>query len=346
MAVVRRILKRLGVALLVCALVFAGLLGYLVATNPKPHASKGWDRLGDLPNPRGEGAAAVGARVDDCGVSPDCPTPVRFFVIGGLSGAGRTVATVNAYDPEATMWRRAPSLPEPRHHPAAAGGGGVVYVTGGGKSAINWKPERQTWSLAPDGTAWTSLPDMPEGRLGHQMILTNRTLYVFGGRGATSAVLIFDIQAGTWRAGAAMPQQRDHVAAVLAGGKIYAIGGRQKHIESRVDIYDIATDSWSDGPRLPVPMSGMAAGLLTDGIHVVGGEDPATIGGDVLNRHYRLNPTTNAWEEASLPILATHGSAAAVLDDRLVIAGGARRQGALSPLAWTGVMQSYGVPAG
>jgi hypothetical protein len=39
--------------------------------------------------------------------------------------------------------------------------------------------------------------------------------------------------------------------------------------------------------------------------------------------------------------VATHGSASAVLSDKLVIVGGARRQGALSPLGWTGIVQVY-----
>jgi hypothetical protein len=89
-------------------------------------------------------------------------------------------------------------------------------------------------------------------------------------------------------------------------------------------------------------MSGMAAELLSDGrIHVVGGEDPATIGGGVIDKHYVLVPGEIEWTEAPLPILPTHGSAHAVLRGSLVKVGGGRRQGALSPIAWTGLAEVY-----
>jgi hypothetical protein len=85
----------------------------------------------------------------------------------------------------------------------------------------------------------------------------------------------------------------------------------------------------------------MAVGTLSDGIHVVGGEDPATVRGRVLDKHYVLPPGATQWIEAPLPILATHGSAATVMRGSLVITGGSRRQGALSPIGWTGLTQVY-----
>jgi N-acetylneuraminic acid mutarotase len=170
------------------------------------------------------------------------------------------------------------------------------------------------------------------------MVTVAGKLYVVGGRGG-GRVEIFNPATG-WTLGAAMPRPRDHLAAVVVGNRIYAIGGRDSEIVSRVDIYDTVTDTWSSGPKMLVPASAMTAALLADGkIHVVGGEDPGTLGGQVLDRHYILNPTSGAWLPSTPPLLAVHGAASGVTGGVLVTAGGARRQGALSILAWTGMTQ-------
>jgi len=338
----RKIILRSLLVVVALLVAFGGLIGYLGFSTPDAREAVGWERLPDLPEPRGEFAAAVGARVtDDCPPGTCTASPVRLFVVGGLAGLGRTVATVSIYDPEAESWTRGPDLPEVRHHPAAAGWGGVVYVSGGSTSSTAWDPLANLWQLSPVGHTWERLPEMPEGRMGHQMAALDGTLFVLGGRGETSNVLIYDIAEQRWRIGAEMPVPRDHLAIAVVGSRLWAIGGRDGALVTRVDIYDTVTDSWDEGPSLPLPMSAMAAGTTGDGIHVVGGEDPATIGGGVIDRHYHLLPGGQQWQDAELPIVATHGSASAVLSDDLIIVGGARRQGALSVLGWTGVTQRY-----
>lgn len=325
-------------------LAFGALTGALAATSARPRHSDSWTRLPNMPHPRGEVTAAVGARVDlRCPPLDDAcdANPVRMFVIGGITGLlGSTVSTVDLFEPIAGRWSRGPDLPEHRHHPGASGAGGTVYVSGGARTATNWAPERAMWSLQPNESRWRREPDMPEGRMAHQMVTVGTRLFVIGGRGRTSNVLIFDIRAKTWSTGAQMPRPRDHLAAVAVGTSIYAIGGRDTDLTRRVDVYDSLSDSWSAGPALPIPMSAMAAGLLDDGLHVVGGEDPRTFGGHVIDRSYVLPPGATAWRSAPLPILPTHGAASVVVGGRLVIAGGARRQGALSPLGWTGLTEA------
>jgi hypothetical protein len=342
---VKRALRILGFVAIIVLVLGGAYIGNLLTSNtyPRPDAD-GWARLENLPGPRGESGATVAvpgpAGVPD--ICPRSPCLPQFYVLGGLSGLlGRTVDRVDILDAGTGKWRRGPALPEPRHHPGAASIEGAVYVSGGSKRAMNWAPESNLWILRPGSDRWDSLPDMPEGRMGHQMVATNGKLYVIGGRGNSSRVLIYDRTTG-WTAGAAMPQKRDHLGAVLVGNRIYAIGGRDSRILRRVDVYDIASDSWSEGPALPGATSGMAAELLSDGrIHVVGGEDPGTIGGNVIDRHYVFDPNIGTWSTGPVPILAVHGAASEEVAGLLVIAGGARRQGALSILAWTGVTQRF-----
>jgi hypothetical protein len=346
---VKRALKIVALVLVVLFVLFGAYVGYLLTSNsyPRPEAG-GWARLNDLPRPRGEGAAAI-ALPPDAGqpICPKSPCAPQFFVIGGLSGLrARAVSDVDILDAGNGRWRRGPSLPEPRHHPAAASIDGAVYVSGGAKSALRWAPQRQLWVLRPGQDSWDQLPDMPEGRWGHAMIAVGGKLYVIGGRGQTSRILIYDLASG-WTTGAPMPQPRDHLTAVAVQGRIYAIGGRDSKIRSRVDIYDIATGTWMPGPPLPRPTSAAAAELLRDGrIHVVGGEDPGTFGGGVIDRHYVLDLNTKTWTTGPPALLAVHGAASDEVSGILLIVGGSRRQGAWSVLAWTGVTQRYDPLAG
>ncbi|MEX2458642.1 MAG: kelch repeat-containing protein [Actinomycetota bacterium] len=327
MRIVRRVLLGVGALFLV----FVLLIGFLFFTTPEPRGPlEGWTRLADLPVGRGEVASAVAGD--------------RLFVIGGLQGGfAGTTDRVDVYDASEDAWTEGPPLPEPRHHAAAAAIGDTIYVTGGSRKATDWTPQTNVWAWRADAFEWHVLDPLPEGRMAHQLLEVDGRLFAIGGRGGDD-VLIFDPAEG-WSRGAPIPEARDHLAALVEppgpaedGARIYAIGGRNEEVLSRVDVYDVGADVWSGGPELPIPMSAMAASSAGGRIHVVGGEDPSTFGGGVIQAHYVLNA---GWEEAPLPIVAAHGSAWGVIEDRLVIAGGALRQGALSVLAWTGVTQRY-----
>jgi hypothetical protein len=78
-------------------------------------------------------------------------------------------------------------------------------------------------------------------------------------------------------------------------------------------------------------------------ILISGGEDPSQ-GGGVIDRHWVLDTSLGdaaVWQELSPPPLAVHGAHGASLDGRLLIVGGALRQGAFSRFSWTGANQAY-----
>jgi len=341
----KRVLKVAALVLIVLLVIGGAFIGNLLTSNPYPRPEAGgWVRLKDMPHPRGEGGATIilpgPAGTQD--ICPTAPCAPQFLVAGGIRGPlGKTVDLVDILDAGSGKWRSGPALPEPRHHPAAAAIDGATYLSGGARTARNWTPERNLWVLRPGSDQWDRLPEMPEARMAHQMIAAGGKLYVIGGRGPSSRVLIYDRTTG-WTEGAAMPGPRDHLGAVLVQNKIYAIGGRRNTVLRRVDIYDIPTDTWSPGPSLPKPTSGMAAELLADGrIHVVGGEDPSTFGGGVVDRHYILDIASGTWGVGPKALLPVHGAASDEVAGVLVIAGGARRQGTLSVLAWTGLTQRF-----
>lgn len=322
---IRRLLWRL-VTILATVVVLAGaLLGFFWATNPDPAASPGWSRLADMPGPRGEVAAAnVGA---------------RLVVAGGLRGLGGASEEVSVYQIERDEWAAGEPLPSPRHHAAASALEGWLYVSGGASSATAWTPRDDVWRSRPGG-AWRTVEKMPEGRQGHAMVSWGGRLYVIGGVGDTDRTLIYRSDEG-WATGTPLPIGRDHLRAAPWGDEIWVLGGRTGDPVTRVDAYDPRADRWRRGPDLPKPTSAMAVGVVDDELHVVGGEDPDFIGGGVIPEHFVLTRGGREWRTGSRPVLGVHGAGFAVHGGRLIIAGGASRQGALSVVSWTGVTQVF-----
>jgi len=348
-----RLLRAIRAVLVVVALfavLATGALGLLYAIPPQPRAAEGWQLGPALPARRGELAMAV-AHVEPC-PTPPCPTAERLYVLGGLSGLFKPLARVTVYDPNLKAWSAGPPLPEPRHHLAAAELAGAVYVSGGTDVAglslghQYWPPRENFWRLAARSEQWENVGPMLEPHWGHRMVAHDGRLYVIGGRGPSGRVLIYTPGSG-WTTGADMPRPRDHLSVVAVGGRIWAIGGRDPRSLARVDIYDPATDSWQPGPDLPAPTSGAAEGAIDGVIFVYGGEEPSFLDGSVNDRHWMLDTRSERrrWHPAPAPPLPVHGSYGAVLQDNLVIAGGATTHGALSIVGWSDALQTLVRPA-
>lgn len=317
----RRLLRLIIIVVIALALVVVGLR----VTNPRLSERGGWSRLRDLPAARGEVASAVGDG--------------KLYVIGGLRGLGTVADAVSVYDIEADRWERRTTRGPKTHHAAAATVDGSVYVTGGADSATDWTPSDALTRLSRGRTA--TLRRMPEGRQGHAMVALGDRLYVVGGVGETSDTLIYDVRRARWTRGADLPLPRDHLRAVAWRGKVWTIGGRTGDPVRRVDVYDPRKDSWTRGPDLPEPMSAMAVGVIDDTLRVIGGEDPDLFGGRVSDDHFVLDRGAEQWLTGTPALLAVHGGGYGVHEDKLIIVGGASRQGALSTISWTDVTQVF-----
>ena len=344
MRFVRRTVVVSALLVAVTAAVAGVMVGWLYVMTPKPRPVEGWQLGASLPDARGELAMAV-AFAHPCD-TPSCPTAERLYVVGGLAGTFRPRRGVSVYDPNAKRWSKGPSLPSPRHHLAAAALGQALYVSGGTDVAglhlghQYWQPMDSFWRLTAPSDRWEILGPMIEPRWGHRMVAHDGRLFVVGGRGPSSRVLIYAPDKG-WSLGAEMPRPRDHLSVVVVNGRIWAIGGRDPRSLTRVDIYDPATDSWRPGPELPSPTSGAAEGVIDGVIFIYGGEEPSFLDGAINDRHWMLDTRGGAqsWKPAPRPPLTVHGTSGAVLQGTMVIAGGATRHGALTLLGWSDALQ-------
>lgn len=104
----------------------------------------------------------------------------RVYAIGGrLSGYDTNLATVEAYDPSAAVWRRLPNLPDARGGTGAAAVGGRI-VSVGGEAPDGTR--RTVWALRPGAGGWARLPDLPTPRHGLGVVgLGDRVWAIAGG---------------------------------------------------------------------------------------------------------------------------------------------------------------------
>jgi N-acetylneuraminic acid mutarotase len=330
---------------LICAF---GAIAWLVEIPPRPRVTAAWTLGPEMLSARGELATAVGYS-EPC-ATPPCPDAERLYVLGGLSGLFRPDDRVEIYDARRMLWSAGPSLPAPRHHFAAARLGQDLYVSGGTDIAgtslghQHWPAMNNLWRLRPGASRWEAITPMIEPRWGHRMVAHDGRLYVVGGRGGSARTLIYT-PGKEWTTGADLPRLRDHLSVVAAGGRIWAIGGRDPRSISSVDIYDPSGDSWKTGPDLPQSTSGAAEAVFDDVIYIFGGEEPSFIDGRVNDRHWKLDTriSTPRWEPVPKPPLAVHGTDGTVLDGMIAIAGGASRHGAFSVAGWTSALQLFHV---
>jgi N-acetylneuraminic acid mutarotase len=161
-------------------------------------------------------------------------------------------------------------------------------------------------------------------------------LYAIGGLVAAgsstpapaNAVEAYDPAGNAWTAVAPMASPRAALAAVNAGGFLYAIGGDDGSAAlSSVERYDPAANTWAAVAPMPTPRMRLAAGAVDGIVYAVGGE----AGGTTLGTLEAYDPSTNTWStKASMPT-PRRGLGVAVVAGTLYAVGGSDAAG--NPLA-------------
>ncbi len=194
--------------------------------------------------------------------------------------------------------------------------GGKVYRVGGMTPKNDPGQPSDTHSSAscavydPKGGKWDALPDLPECRSSHDVVVANDTLVVVGGwqmkgKGEkttwhdTAVTLDLKAKGAKWQS-VPQPFKRRALTAAAVGTKVYVIAGLGETAgDRRVDILDVATGKWATGPKLPgddrVAFSPAAA--------VVNGKLVVNTNAGPL---YRLTDTGDAWEKVGEATAARH----------------------------------------
>ncbi|MBO9663026.1 kelch repeat-containing protein [Dokdonella sp.] len=235
------------------------------------------------------------------------------------------------YDPAQRSWATTAAMIEARSgHGAVRLASGRVLVFGGGTdstvaSAELYDPASATW--AATGSMAT-----PRDRFAYATLADGRVLVAGGnnfqnGQGNVLAgVEIYDPASGTWSTAAPLAEARmNHVAALLANGKVLVAGGysaAQNAALATAEIYDPASDTWSPAAAMPERrLQPTATRLLSGKVLVVGGApEPFTSG---LNSATLYDPATDTWQATPALALPRSGHSSSLLPSgKVLVAGG------------------------
>ncbi|MBI4388903.1 MAG: galactose oxidase, partial [Nitrospinae bacterium] len=207
--------------------------------------------------------------------------------------------------------------------------GGKLYVIGGFSTGM-WTPVNATYEYDPVKDSWTEKAHMPTARGAMAATAIDGKIYVVGGAYKsmlrlvnTGANEVYDPAEDRWRRLKPIPTPRDHLAAAVRNGILYAIGGRvDVDYNQNLDIneaYDPKTGEWSQRKPLPTARSGIAAQVLDGKIYVMGGES----GQGTFKENEAYDPEKDAWE-AKAPLLhSRHGLSSALIGEQIhLLTGG------------------------
>lgn len=256
----------------------------------------------------------------------------EVYVLGGFTP--QVTASVQAYSPASDTWRDVADFPAEFHHPNVAVVNGLIYVTGFHLGSSLRVADPRSYAYDPTADEWSERAPLPTGtERGSACVATlGDQIYLFGG--ASDRTLpdasVYDTMSDSWEVLPLMPALREHCLAAGINGKIYIVSGRSGsiqgvHVESW--MFDPDTQMYTERAPIPTPRGGAAGGVLAGRIFVLGGEGNADSSDGIFTQVEAYDPVSDAWESFPDMLVPRHGYAAAVVDDRLYLPGGATQQG-------------------
>lgn len=276
----------------------------------------------------------------------------RIFVGGGFSaseletfqGLGPS-DKVYLLNPSEEIWKRAPSLPDPRHHIGFASNIHYLYAIGGfsGTKGAVWKPQSTVYRLDGRLRRWVSAPSLPSPLAESVYASIGMNIHVIGGKTLDDdSVSNLDSTAhyvlknnAYWSRAKPLPSPRSSAASAVIGDDIYVIGGRTSGDEATnlntVEVYNSTTDSWRALAPLPIAAAGLAASVINGKILVTGGEaldyQNEQDTGKVYKSAWLYDPKLDAWQSLPDMPFPRHGHGQVSHNGWVYVMGGASKLG-------------------
>jgi N-acetylneuraminic acid mutarotase len=284
-------------------------------------ATDTWIVKTPLPTARGTCAAAA---VDG-----------KIYVVGSLKD-------VQSYDPATDTWITRSPMPIARSDMVADVVDGKIYVIGGttnvGANTGPGASSSRTFALTtveqydPATDTWTTKSPMPTGRYEMAAAVVDGKIYVIGGTQSwvsssrhepIDSVEQYDpahdaFSRRAWVGKAPMPTARYAMAAAVADGKIYVIGGNPFLLQT-VEQYDPATDTWTTKSPMPTGRMYLVAAVVNSKVYAIGGQREAS---SFLQTVEEYDPATDTWTTKSPMPTGRYAMAAAVVDGKIYVIGG------------------------
>jgi N-acetylneuraminic acid mutarotase len=157
---------------------------------------------------------------------------------------------------------------------------------------------------------------------------------------AVAATLLVVPRDGTartdrWGSLRGAPLERTEVAAARVGRFVYVVGGFESSTAATtaaVEHYDLERDRWRRMRDMPVALNHPTAVAYDGRVYVHGGYESATGLGQPTTTLLRYDPRRDRWRRLASSGAPRAAHAAAVIGDRLYVAGGANESGSLRSL--------------
>ena len=249
----------------------------------------------------------------------------KFYVAGGVTsdfkGTGRTQAFDEIWelDPRAWTWRAVAKFSRPRIYCATAAFENRVWVVGG--DILHEDNQRRPSALVeifdPATGALSRAPDLPVALPNPIALAAAGRLWVVGTRNRTERGQFASIGPGekAWRVEPdALPKMWALAGAAL-DDKLYVCVP-----DTGLAVFDPVTRAWSVIPGPTQPRSAQVAAWRGE-LWIMGGVDIAD-----RNETHIFNPLSRTWRTGPALPNALAWGAAGVVDDQLIVAGGAWRE--------------------
>ena len=247
------------------------------------------------------------------------PTPSRAPTTTSTMG---TTTTSVALPVAAPSWQPRTPAPTARQEVASAVVDGRIWVIGGltaaGASAV-------VEAYDPVADRWTPGPDLPVA-LHHPAAAAYRgEVVVLGGFVAAGSLYsrastrVLALRGGAWVDLPPLRRPRGAASAAAAGDALVLAGGRDTSaLIGPTEVFD--GSAWRDAEPIPTRRDHLSA--VSDGrsVFTVGGRFLAP--GAISAALERFDPATGAWERLPAMPTARGGQGAALVGNRIVVAGG------------------------
>ena len=326
------------IRLLYLAALFSSSLSILFWVTSVTAQDEGtWQALDDMPVGKWEPGTVV---LDD-----------KLYIFGGYTLGVVSSKRAEIFDPYNNSWTSIQDLPSAITHMNTVLDGRTVWFAGGFKDGYKGHAIAEVWNYAVDLDRYTAAPLLPEPRAGGGLALIGRELHFFGGLMAdrdtdSSDHWVLNLEdwtggSATWTTAAPMPVPRNQFSTVVFDGKIYAIGGQFHHDsmqldQPRVDIYDPQTNSWSSGPDLPKGHSHAEGATFVHDNHIymIGGHTTPAGGSKSQDPDILKLARGGQWQVVGRLPMPLSSPAAAIIQDKLYVAGGASGGSAVVAGMW------------
>jgi len=268
-------------------------------------------------------AAASCSGSTDIAAAPDGAPAAE----GGPTADTGTGAETGATDGAASIWTALPPLGAgPRQETGVAALDGKIYVIGGFNSAGVVVPIVEAYE--PSSRSWSTVAPFPRPVHHANTAAVGGKIYVVGALieptfRAIGDVYAYDPASNAWSPKTSLPsgQERGACAVSVIGTKIYVAGGyRAGNGVADFSSYDTASDVHAALAPLAQAADHLVGGAVGGIVYAIGGRFGGITG--LLARVAAFDPSAGTWSERAPMITPRGGTAAAVVRDRIVVAGG------------------------